>query len=354
MKKMIKLSLVAAVAVAGLTSTATAGDLSEMIKGVQTSGFMRYRNTDKAYDAAGDANLHEYKIVVNNKIKVNDDVTANVKLVGVNTTANAGTTIGDGFKITRANFTYTGIKGLTATYGIQGYNLPQTNDEEGQGLRLTGNIAGVTLIGASYNADLDDSSASTNAIAAVVPAGPVTLTGSLVKFGTDLNDKSTYINAKAKIANVNVSATVTDKDLDADNNDYGLKFITASTNLAGFGITLGYAKSDDNGGNTHVAGGGAGDRTASQFALIQASAGDFADADTTLISVSKKVGPVALTLAMADADTAAANMGATETVLKAAYAMSKNFKVSGWVSQIDAEAANSDNTWTRLEIKYSF
>jgi hypothetical protein len=372
MTKMIKLSLAAAVAVAGFTTTASAGNLSEMIQGVQTSGFVRYRDTDTDTDGTNDndTNAHEYKIVLDNKIKVNDSVTANIKAVmvtgktNINNVAfdtNKTTTQADhDFDITRANFIYTGIANTTVTYGIQGYNVPLTNDSEAQGLKIATNVGGVTLIGAAFNSDLNDADSELAVLAAVAPVGPVTITALQANNKTGTNndkDKYTYLNAKAKIANVAVSVTSVDVDYEAAaTNDEGMDFITASTNLAGFGVTLGYANTDKNGGDVFLADGGAGDRTASQFALIQASAGGFADADVTLVSVSKKVGPVALTLAQADADASAANADAKETVFKAAYAMSKNFKVSGWVSKLDYEnvATGDDNTKTRLEVKYSF
>ncbi len=375
MKKMIKLSLVAAVAVAGLTTTASAGNLSDMIQGVQTNGFVRYRNTDKSFDnTAKDANGHEYKIVLDNKMKVNDKITANIKLVmlsgktNVSSVDHNSTDVQDvntqadhDLDVTRANFTYAHNKDISATYGIQGYNLPITNDSEAQGLKAQATFGPATIIAATFNPDLDDATQDINAAAAIVKAGPATITALVANQLGDTDLTTTYLNAKAKVANVNISVTQTNADTqrDAANNknnpadDVSLTSLVASTKVAGIGLAVGFAKTGKDGGNTHIADGGPGDRAKSQFALIRANAGDFKDATVTLVKASKKVGPVNLTLGMASAS-ATGKTSATETVVKAAYAMSKNFKVSGWVSNIAADADNADSTFTRLEVKYTF
>ena len=77
MKKFAKMSLVAAVAVAGLTSTATAGSLEEAVKATDISGYVRYRFNKDQENKADVKN--EAKIVINLKTKVNDNVTSHIK-----------------------------------------------------------------------------------------------------------------------------------------------------------------------------------------------------------------------------------------------------------------------------------
>ena len=87
MKKIVKMSLVAAVAVAGLTA-ANAKPLEEAIKNVDVSGTVVYRYDDRNRDTtatqAGQNSTvtNNYKIGVNLKSKVNDDVTYQDKKVG--------------------------------------------------------------------------------------------------------------------------------------------------------------------------------------------------------------------------------------------------------------------------------
>ena len=89
MKKMIKLSLVAAVAVAGLTTSATAGSLEDAIKGTTVSGkaMIGYNYADtnvqnnlgvtKTANAANDStsNQTEYDFDITMNTKVNDTIT---------------------------------------------------------------------------------------------------------------------------------------------------------------------------------------------------------------------------------------------------------------------------------------
>jgi hypothetical protein len=361
MTKMIKLSLAAAVAVAGFTTTASAGDLTEMIKGVKVNGYVRYQNTNLHKDSgAAGTNTDAYKIVINSKIPVNDNVVAGVKLVNT----------GDAFGVNQAKFTYT-QSGVAVTAGLQAYGLPVTNDATGTGAKAVINAGPATVIVAGFSANNTTAASSTNAKAAalVVPAGPVTLTGMIAEAqnaadNTKVDDFS-YANAKVKVGPVAINATSVRRDNDGAGDDSGADWMTVSGSVAGFGLTAGFCSTEKNNGgknstsnqNYNIADGGAADRTAADFALIQANAADLADADITLLKITKKIGPVNVMVAMADADLAAANKDVTETAVKVTYKMSKNFSTYVWVSELDYDdvaGTNNDNQKTRLEVKYSF
>ena len=79
MNKIVKLSLVTAVAIAGLT-TVNAASLEEAIKGVDVSGMMRYRYTDTKTKRAGSNQVNAYDIEINAKIPVNDSIKAVLKI----------------------------------------------------------------------------------------------------------------------------------------------------------------------------------------------------------------------------------------------------------------------------------
>jgi hypothetical protein len=84
MNKLVKMSLVAAVAVAGLNVSASAGSLEEAIKGVDVSGSIAYRYDDRTTTATGVVDpvdgrkANRYKLVTKVKVPVNDTVTANL------------------------------------------------------------------------------------------------------------------------------------------------------------------------------------------------------------------------------------------------------------------------------------
>tara|TARA_R110002033_G_scaffold45441_3_gene88973 strand:+ start:89491 stop:90711 length:1221 start_codon:yes stop_codon:yes gene_type:complete len=171
MKKFVKMSLVAALAVAG--TTASAQPLAEAIKNVDVSGTMVYRYNDYQEDvnAAGvdssSKTTNYYKIGLNLKSKVNDDVTANTRFVigsqnasadfgKLNTQSNGDTNLD--VELTNANFAYTGIANTTVIVGKQGLTTPWTvavdatgNEQTGTGILALTTVGPVTFAGAYFN-----------------------------------------------------------------------------------------------------------------------------------------------------------------------------------------------------------
>ena len=158
MTKMIKMSLIAAVAVTGMTSVATAQPLEEAIKGVDVSGMLRYRYDDKKTDADDNTKdvseqWNNYRLDVNTKAKVNDTVTANVTIGIGNTGEGANlpenTEGAAGLDVRNANFTFS-LPVATVIAGKQ------------------------SIPGPFVDNTVDDISRGTG-IVALVPAGPVTI-----------------------------------------------------------------------------------------------------------------------------------------------------------------------------------
>jgi len=172
MKKIVKMSLVAAVAVTGLT-TANAKPLEEAIKNVDVSGTVVYRYEDRSFDDnVGDSSSNNYKIGLNLKSKVNDDVSAVTRFLvakpnpgglqadgGFATLDN--TTTGDkNPEVTLSNvyFSYTGIANTTVNVGKQGLTTPWTvavdsdgNEQTGTGILALTSVGPVTLAAAYFN-----------------------------------------------------------------------------------------------------------------------------------------------------------------------------------------------------------
>ena len=172
MKKIAKISLVAAIAVAGLT-TANAQPLEEAIKGVDVTGSVVYRYNDTQNNAlvaqsnANTVNNNNYKIGLNLSSKVNDDVKFNSRFLvaDMETSGNfapldASSTndTNVSVQLSQANFAYTGIKNTTVTVGKQGLATPYTvataideNEQNGTGILALSAIGPVTLGGAYFN-----------------------------------------------------------------------------------------------------------------------------------------------------------------------------------------------------------
>ena len=183
MKKIAKLSLVAAVAVAGLT-TANAQQLEDAIKKVEVSGSVVYRYNDYNTDVndtntattgtGGASNGHggteagqtnNYKAALNLAAPVNDFVKLNTRFLVASTEGDfASLETSDGsdgnVNVTLSNvyFGYTGIKNTTVNVGKQGLTTPWTvavqadgNEQTGTGALALTTIDNVTLAAGYFN-----------------------------------------------------------------------------------------------------------------------------------------------------------------------------------------------------------
>lgn len=169
MRKISKLSLVAAVAVAGF-STANAQPLEEAIKNVEVSGSVVYRYDNFDDDKGTFGNEHhseknKYKIGLNLTSKVNDYVKFNSRFLVANGANNGefaeldahkGSDTNPDVTLSHANFAFTGIQNTTVIAGKQGLATPYTvaidsdgNEETGTGVLALSSIGPVTA-GAGY------------------------------------------------------------------------------------------------------------------------------------------------------------------------------------------------------------
>lgn len=179
MRKISKISLVAAVAVAGL-STANAQPLEEAIKNVEVNGSVvyRYDNFDNDKGNKNRTDINRYKVGLNLSSKVNDYVKFNSRfIVGDKDTLgwandNKGLSAkkggGDGaadVSLSQAYFGLSVIPNTIINVGKQGLATPYTvaqdingNEQTGTGILALTNIDVVTL-GAGYfnNTNLNNS-----------------------------------------------------------------------------------------------------------------------------------------------------------------------------------------------------
>ncbi len=232
MKKIAKLSLVAAVAVAGLT-TAKAQPLEEAIKNVDVSGSVVYRyndykNNSDVADNTKDTTNNNYKVGLNLASKVNDDVKFNSRFVVGEPATNGGAAGADGDSgfatldssadgdqnvdatLSNAYFGYTGIKNTTVNVGKQGLTTPWTvaldsdgNEQTGTGILALSTMGPVTLAGAYFNqTNLDH---STDAV----------LNGTKLYAGTATTPATGVLDGAADVATVGAIATFEPVTVDA-------------------------------------------------------------------------------------------------------------------------------------------
>lgn len=174
MRKISKISLVAAVAVAGF-STANAQPLEEAIKNVDVSGSVvyRYNNSDNTANAVSDQQENNnYKIGLNLSSKVNDYVKFNSRfIVGqakdsgfakLNSSKESGTLDGDtgaDVSLSNAYFGFTAIPNTVVNVGKQGLTTPYTvavdingNEQNGTGILALSTMGPVTAGAGYFNA----------------------------------------------------------------------------------------------------------------------------------------------------------------------------------------------------------
>lgn len=296
MKKIAKLSLVAAVAVAGLTS-ANAQPLEEAIKNVDVSGSVVYRYNDYDNDNTtgtdSDNNAeNNYKIGLNLSSKVNDDVKFNSRFIVGSKDTGSFATLDTAehdeqadVSLSNAYFGYTGIQNTTVNVGKQGLTTPWTvaidsdnNEQTGTGILALSTVGPVTLAGAYFNqTNLDastDARVSTlsangssfagvlegnEAVAtagAILAAGPATIDA----WYLDLQDTfDTYtVGAKASLdlagiklgADARFAALTLDEDFFGIGTDNSIAKIALTAKAGIVDAKVVYATTDKDGGLT--------------------------------------------------------------------------------------------------------
>ena len=396
MKKFAKMSLVAALAVAG--TAASAQPLAEAIKNVDVSGTVVYRYDDRAFedDAHGvatsgkDVSKNNYKIGLTAKAKVNDDVTAVTRFI-VGSTTDAGfvgldTTSGQDAQadITLSNvyFSYTGIANTTVNVGKQGLTTPWTvavdsdgNEQTGTGILALTNIGPVTLAGAYFNQHNLDASGQGTALLEgdenIITAGAMANIGPVALDAWYLDMQDTFdsytVGAAANFdfdaVKLSLGARHTDVDLDNSSDDNELTKVNVGLKAGIFGASVAYGWTDDEGGL------GALDNDAkSGFQGWTLNLNGVNDADLLKVNVNAQVLP-SLNLALnynildrGNDTTSRPDSKDTELYLQASYQMSKNF--GGYIrfGQTEREDDYTDNgdvedndgTIGRLQVQYSF
>lgn len=151
--KLVKLSLIAAMATGIMATTASATPLDEVIKDVDVSGMVRVRYTNDSSknvneNRTGDSNWN-FKTILNLKTKIDDNFFA---VVGVryndsdrSTSLSGNDRRGDRFDLNRAYFGYT-AGNTVVQFGRQDVGAFFTDDMYGDGIKiLNSDIEGLTL-----------------------------------------------------------------------------------------------------------------------------------------------------------------------------------------------------------------
>lgn len=371
MKKFVKLSLVAAVAVAGLT-TANAKPLEEAIKGVDVTGTVAYRYEEASKADANNAGAEEshnyYNAVMDMSVPAGDDLSMGLSFqagISDGTTTMQGTDTGNtNVVLTGANFTYTGLANTSITAGLQAIPTPWTVAADamgvihaGTGILAVSTFAPVTLVGAYFNdtdiKTLNDINANQDiaVVGAILNIAGVnaelmyadardTLDSYTAAAGYKLDLDGVKIGLSARYTNLEVDGSTTD-------NDTTQGKITVAAGM--FDAMVAYGKNGSQGGL--VAFDGTAKTTMEGWNVHLYGAG--AKADYTKLSAGAKVLPsLHVSLNYNKLDEVAAAKDAEETYVQVKYQASKSLATYVRLGQV--EVGNLDSDAGRLHIQYSF
>jgi len=384
MKKTLKMSLVAAVAVAGISSSVSAKPLSEAIQNTDISGMLRYRFERKSADKGTDANIEHVKAVLGLKSKVNDKVTAAVKFVAAQTQGEEVEAANPIINV--AKFTY-GVNSTTSvTAGLMELATPWTDAADGaraNGVLLSTKVGGMTIAAAKFRDSTmgGDKTASINpndlaALAVIGKAGPASfqawyLTISAANDNLDPDGDGNaptvlskggdavalLVNAKVGPATIDASYASLEGDDENELKKQTLTKAIVTVPAGGVTVVAGMAK-----------GGSDGDlvtfdpdaKVGFESWNIRAGQGEQLDLSATTMAVVAPVAGLKLkaqyTSAEWDKNTNTKGLEADEMLLQAGFSLSKNFGGYLRYATVDFndKAGDGDFNRCRLELKYTF
>jgi hypothetical protein len=388
--KITKLSLVAAVAVASLT-TANAQPLEEAIKNVEVSGTVAYRYNDYEENNSskkGDSSTsNNYKAAINLGTKVNDDVKFNSRFiagnktnageVSLNTQSDADSNV-DTF-LSEVNFSYTGVQNTIITVGKQAVVTPFTVSRDSIGNESTGTgIVAAThygdmlsLTGGYFNqTNFDNNDGGLGTLNG--SEGFYYVTGTLAYAGAtldatyaDLQDKfdayTVGLAGNYELSDLKLSpyARYSSLDLDSTSDKNTLWKTGIQANLGIFGAYLAYGETNKDGGAVGLDGSsdsGMDDHWRVTLSGIKDASAIYASVDA---QVTDKVN---VALKYSDIDVGDKNTDKNdqnEIYLQTKYAMSSNLSTYVRFGQYEVNnyyGANDDlkSTMGRLHVEYSF
>jgi hypothetical protein len=318
-------------------------------------------NTDDNVASTNDNTTNEYKIWLNTKIPVNSNVKANVGLLVLGTTndeSENADTEGDGnvnVNVKNANFTYTMGK-TSVTVGKQSLGAtPVAADAAGTGALALSTMGPVTLAGGYFlNSQANAAAGASDimALAAIGSFGPVNAHAWYFPV-EDVLDSLMFTQVDGKFGPVSVAAQYAASETEAG-VDGTLLAMKASANLGPAKLCAGYVTRGD---------------VADSAPVTLEDDADYIDAgeqtdnaemeagkDTFFLKAGVKMGAIGVGAEYITSEIENGGAEVDETVLRASYAMSKNFKVSTYYSMMSTDVAgtSSDSDQARLEVKYSF
>ncbi len=369
MKKFAKMSLVAAVAVAGLTNV-SASSLEEAVKNTEISGkvYVEFLSNADNKTAGSTAGATDMDFDVTFSTKVNDNVTSVVTLEA-DSANNEGSDMSDqAVGLDTIKFAY--AKGnVSANVGRFGSVSPTMDGDKIEGLSVNYK-AGIATLFAQYAVTNATTLGDFAEFAVMAPVGPVNVEAWYTAYSPDLftvdSDGATVGADYGRTITGVASTTLEGFNLKArysatDYNTTGAKDgstlrLDVSTTVSNVTLAGTYVSTDKDGGAAaHTDAAAANSFEQSQLTMDSLSTTN--DLSIWAVSATVPYNEVTYQVAYASIDADTTNEDATELRLRATHMMSSNFKVMATYSMYEednagVEAENKDSS--RIEFKYSF
>jgi len=377
MTKMIKMSLIAAVAVTGMTSAVNAQNLEDAIKGVDVSGYVDYRLEKRASvtTPANDYNVNEYAVQVALKSKVNDQVTANV-VIGFDevqtdntNSASTQTTITTDanplLTVINANFAAQ-LGSTTVIAGKQ--NIPSVFVDKvdtvktGAGVVVVQPVNGYLTLAAAHfmnnNIAADTKTSELIAMGAIAGAN-YALHYNKTDIVNAISDRM-YAKVNTKVSGIDLTgkyATTSNKV--ANSGHASVTQLIASGKISDITLTGAYAKKKQDTANASDVAIDSDNDAEVNLKVWQLSTDTYgtASGDVYALTASMPImNDLTASYSYASADVDGSTTKYTENLAQLTYKMSKNFTVHGRYSVLnkDTGSANTDTSMSRLQVKYTF
>lgn len=379
MTKMIKMSLVAAVAVVGLSTSVSASvNLEDAIKGVKIKGYVSY-TMEEYTDKKGNDNeaQHDIDVRVQANIPVNDNYSVTVRVDEANdddtddidpsATSNKNKDSGAlNLQFDRVYVTYknNGLKVFTGLQGVIASNLH--DDVDGDGVKFSYNIdKSLTLSGGYFY----NTTEGTDEIAGLALAGKTgtisygltyaTMIDSDVSNGndgtvTDNGSKIVDLNIGTKLSGLSLNLAHTTRSEDAiGTKDQSLTKVIVAGKAGDIKYAVGYAKAGKDGAEVAIDS----DADASvNLVLNEVSTDAIADGSAVYVMAGTKLGGnLSAKLEHVTADGKSTVKDASETMLTLTNKITKKFKLFAKYDTWEVKkATTAKNTKITLGAKYSF
>lgn len=251
MKKFVKMSMAAAITVAGLSSVANAGLLENAIEDVEISGkvYVEFLSTQqKEGDLKRTTSQSDIDTEITIKAPVNDYVTSIVTLEGDNGSYDRGNDSNKSsaapLNVKKAYLAYTS-NGISGNFGRFGLSTPYTDGDRVDGFSASYNLNPVTLT-ALYAITNDDVEADN--LAYFEAKTSLANVNTNLNYFTGLEAKSTGLSVTTSVSNVDLGAHYAISKFDDKNKKNGsMVKLTAGTSIAGISISGNYYQTGKDG-----------------------------------------------------------------------------------------------------------